>query len=95
MTTNSNFLAVCGAFLLAGLVGGCATGASTSKSMGGGMSGMGAGQMDMQAMCEKHKAMMAGKPSAEQQAMMSEHMKSMSPEMRTRVQKMHETCKAS
>ena len=95
MTTNSNFLAVCGAFLLAGLVGGCATGASTSKSMGGGMSGMGAGQMDMQAMCEKHKAMMAGKPSAEQQAMMSEHMKSMSPEMRTRMQKMHETCKTS
>ena len=95
MTTNSNFLAVCGAFLLAGLIGGCATGASTSKSMGGGMSGMGTGQMDMQAMCEKHKAMMAGKPSAEQQAMMSEHMKSMSPEMRTRMQKVHETCKTS
>jgi len=95
MTTNSNFLAVCGAFLLAGLIGGCATGASTSKSMGGGMSGMGAGQMDMQAMCDKHKGMMAGKSTAEQQAMMSEHMKSMSPEMRTRMQKVHETCKTS
>lgn len=59
------------------------------------MSGMGAGQMDMQAMCEKHKAMMAGKSTAEQQAMMSEHMKSMSPEMRTRMQTMYETCKAS
>ena len=95
MTKNSNFLAVSGAFLLAGLIGGCATGASTSGSMGGGMSGMGSGQMDMQSMCEKHKAMMAGKSTAEQQAMMSEHMKSMSPEMRTRMQKMHETCKAS
>ena len=63
--------------------------------MGGGMSGMGAGQMDMQAMCDKHKGMMAGKSTAEQQAMMSEHMKSMSPEMRTRMQKVHETCKTS
>ena len=59
------------------------------------MNGMGAGQMDMQLMCEKHKAMMAGKSTAEQQAMMSDHMKSMSPEMRTRMQKMHDTCKAS
>lgn len=95
MTTNSNFLATSGAFLLAGLIGGCATGASSTGSMGGGMSGMSAGQMDMQALCEKHKAMMAGKSTAEQQAMMSDHMKSMSPEMRTRMQKMHETCKAS
>ena len=91
MSKNLKFLAVSGAFLLAGLIGGCATGASTS----GPMSGMGAGQMDMQAMCEKHKGMMAGKSTAEQQAMMSEHMKSMSPEMRTRMQKMHETCKTS
>ena len=61
----------------------------------GGMGGMSGGQMDMQAMCEMHKGMMAGKSTAEQQAMMSGHMKSMSPEMRTRMQAMHEKCKAS
>lgn len=59
------------------------------------MNGMNGGQMDMQAMCEKHKGMMAGKSPAEQQAMMNEHMKSMSPEMRTRMQAMHEKCKTS
>ena len=100
MKTNSKLLAASGALLVAGLIGGCATGASTSGSMGGmggmgGMSGMGAGQMDMQAMCEKHKSMMAGKSSAEQQAMMNEHMKSMSPEMQTRMKTMHEKCNAS
>ena len=60
-----------------------------------GMSGMSGGQMDMQTMCERHKGMMAGKSSVEQQAMMNEHMKSMSPEMRTRMQAMHEKCKVS
>jgi len=97
MKTNSKLLAVSGALLVAGLIGGCATGASTSGSMGGmgGMSAMGAGQMDMQAMCEKHKSMMAGKSTAEQQAMMNEHMKSMSPEMQTRMKTMHEKCNAS
>ena len=94
MKTNSKLLAVSGAFLVAGLIGGCATGPSTSGSMDG-MSGMGAGQMDMQAMCEKHKSMMAGKSAAEQQAMMNEHMKSMSPEMRTRMQTMHAKCTTS
>ena len=53
------------------------------------------GSMDMQAMCEKHKAMMAGKSTAEQQTMMNEHMKSMAPEMRTRMQAMHEKCTTS
>ncbi len=51
------------------------------------------GAMDMQTMCERHKQMMSGKPSAEQQAMMQEHMKSMTPEMRQRMQAMHEKCK--
>jgi starvation-inducible outer membrane lipoprotein len=51
-----------------------------------------ANMMDMQSMCEMHK-MMGGKPSAEQQAMMQEHMKSMTPEMRERMQAMHEQCK--
>ena len=60
-----------------------------------GMSGMSGNQMDMQAMCEKHKGMMAGKSPAEQQAMMADHMKSMSPEMRTRMHAMHDKCKAS
>ena len=100
MKTNSKLLAVSGAFLVAGFIGGCATGPSTAGSMGSmggmsGMSGMDAGQMDMQAMCEKHKSMMAGKSAAEQQAMMIDHMKSMSPEMQTRMKTMHEKCNAS
>lgn len=51
------------------------------------------GTMDMQSHCEMHKKMMSGKPSAEQQAMMQEHMKSMTPEMRQRMQAMHEQCR--
>jgi len=49
--------------------------------------------MDMQAMCEMHKKMMSGKPTAGHQAMMQEHMKSMTPEMRQRMHAMHEQCK--
>ena len=94
MKTNSRVLVAFGTLFLAGLIGGCATGASSSGSMGN-MAGMSAGQMDMQAMCEKHKAMMAGKSPAEQQAMMNEHMKSMSPEMQTRMQAMHAKCTTS
>jgi len=97
MKTKSKLLSLTGVFLLAGLVGGCATGTSSPSSMGNmsGMSGMSGGQMDMQAMCEKHKGMMAGKSPAEQQAMMNDHMKSMSPEMQTRMKAMHEKCTAS
>ncbi|CAN7285820.1 hypothetical protein [Polaromonas sp. LjRoot131] len=51
------------------------------------------GAMDMQATCEMQKKMMSGKPPAEQQAMMQENMKSMTPEMRQRAQAMHEKCK--
>lgn len=51
------------------------------------------GSMDMQSHCEMHKKMMGGKTSAEQQTMMQEHMKSMTPEMRQRMQGMHEQCK--
>ena len=94
MKTNSKILVLSGAFFLAGLFGGCATGTSSSGSMEN-MAGMSGGHMDMQAMCEKHKAMMAGKSTAEQQTMMNEHMKSMSPEMRTRMQTMHEKCPTS
>ena len=94
MNTNSKLLSLTGAFLLAGLIGGCATDTS-SPSLMGNMSGMSGGQMDMQAMCEKHKGMMAGKSPAEQQAMMNDHMKSMPPEMQTRMKAMHEKCTAS
>ncbi len=51
------------------------------------------GEMDKQSHCEKHKKMMSGKPSAQQQAMMQEHMKSMTAEMRQKMQAMHEQCK--
>jgi len=94
MKTSSRLLSLVGAFLISGVIGGCATGTTSSGSMGN-MSGMSGGQMDMQAMCEKHKGMMAGKSTAEQQTMMADHMKSMSPEMRTRMQAMHDKCKAS
>ena len=93
MKAKSKLLSFTAALLLAGLVGGCTTGTSSLSSMGN-MSGMSGGQMDMQAMCEKHKGMMAGKSPAEQQTMMNDHMKSMSPEMQTRMKAMHENCKA-
>lgn len=48
--------------------------------------------MDMAAMCDMHKKEMAGKTAAEQQAIMQEHMKSMPPEMRQRMQEMHARC---
>lgn len=51
------------------------------------------GAMDMQSHCEMHKKMMSGKASSEQQAMMQEHMKSMTPDMRQRMQAMHEQCR--
>src|SRR5687768_14812181 len=37
---------------------------------------------DPQAMCEMHKKMMAGMTPEQRQAMMNEHMKTMTPEMR-------------
>ena len=61
----------------------------------GDMGGMSGGHTNMQAMCEKHKGMMAGKSTVEQQAMMNEHMKSMAPEMRARMQAMYAKCKTS
>lgn len=48
--------------------------------------------MDMAGMCNMHNKEMAGKTAAEQQALMQEHMKSMSPEMRQRMQEMHARC---
>jgi hypothetical protein len=66
---------VSSALLVMGLVGCAAAPAKrdvhTHATMGG---------MDMQSHCEMHKKMMSGKSTAEQQAMMQEHMKSMTPE---------------
>ena len=59
------------------------------------MSGMTGGLMDTQAMCDRHKSMMAGKSTAEQQTMMNHQMKSMPPEMLSRMQAMYEKCKTS
>lgn len=75
--------------LLAGALAGCA--AAPQKGSDNAHAAM--GSMDMQAHCEMHKKMMSGKTSDEQQAMMQEHMKSMTPEMRQRMQTMHEQCK--
>lgn len=74
---------------LAGLLAGCAAGAQKSDTH----SHATMAAMDMQSHCDMHKKMMSGKPSAEQQAMMQEHMKSMTPEMRQKMQVMHEQCK--
>ncbi len=52
-----------------------------------------AGGMDMKAMCDMHRQEMAGKTAAEQQALMQEHMKSMSPDMRERMGRMHAQCR--
>ena len=75
--------------LLAGALVGCA--AAPQKGADHAPATM--GSMDIQAHCEMHKQMMSGKSSAAQQAMMQEHMKAMAPEMRQRMQAMHEQCK--
>ena len=74
--------------LLAGALVGCAVPQKSSDHAHASM-----GAMDMQSHCEMHKKMMSGKPAAERQAMMQEHMKSMTPETRQRMQAMHEQCK--
>jgi len=51
------------------------------------------GAQDMQAMCDMHKQMMGGKTEAERRAIIDEHMKRMSPEMRQHMQAMQEQCK--
>jgi hypothetical protein len=51
------------------------------------------GNMDMQAMCERHKKMMAGRSTAEHEAMRQEHMKTMAPEMRQRMEAMYAQCR--
>ena len=77
-----------------------ATSATSPGAMGrGGSTGQmgmmgGAGsQMDMKSMCEMHNKMMSSKTPEERSAMMAEHMKSMSPEMRQRHMEMMQQCK--
>lgn len=52
------------------------------------------GEMDMKSMCEMHQKMMEGKTPTERSAMMNEHMKSMSPEMKQQhLDMMREKCR--
>jgi uncharacterized protein YceK len=77
-------------------LGGCASTAPHAQHSGSaGTPRMGSQMesMDMQAMCERHKKMMAGRTPQEQQAMVQEHMKGMSAEMRARMESMMKQCR--
>jgi hypothetical protein len=87
MTLISRVVPFASVALLSMVLAGCAAPQSDARAHAD-MSAM-----DMQAMCEMHKKMMSGKPPAERQAMMQEHTKSMTLEMRQRAQAMHEKCK--
>lgn len=76
-----------GSVLLAALLAGCAV-----PGRPGHMDHHASQAMDMKAMCGMHRKEMAGKTAAEQQALMQEHMKTMPPEMRQRMQAMHAQC---
>ncbi len=102
MKLNLRFIPLASAVLVAVGLAGCAATPTQSDAhvhsdgdgkAGMAMGGMGKGGMDMQGHCEMHQKMMSGKSSAEQHAMMQEHLKSMTPEMRQRMQGMHEQCK--
>ncbi|WP_048441022.1 hypothetical protein [Caenimonas sp. SL110] len=107
MKLNLRFIPLVSSMILAvGLAGCAATPAQSdahvhadksAKPGMGGMGGMGGsggmGMMDMQQKCEMHKKMMAGKSPADQQAMMQERMKAMTPEMRQRMEAMHQQCR--
>jgi hypothetical protein len=82
--------------------GGMGRGGSTGqKGMMGGADGqmgmMGRDRtgekMDMKSMCEMHNKMMSSKTPQERTAMMDDHMKSMSPEMRQQHMEMMQQCK--
>ena len=77
--------------VLAGTLGGCAGGMHMGH--GGPMDHSHASQVEMQSSCDMHKEMMAGKTAGEQQLLMEEHMKSMTPEARQRMQSMMAQCK--
>jgi hypothetical protein len=75
--------------LLASLLAGCAAMHGDQHSHSRDSHAM----MDVQSMCEMHRKMMAGMTPAQEQAHMDEHMKSMSPEMRKKMQDMHAQCR--
>lgn len=86
MKPVSRSVSLCAPLLVAAALVGCA-------SSEPGKGGHSHSAMDMKAMCEHHKQMMAGKSPAEHQAMMNEHMKSSPAEMRKHMQMMQEQCK--
>ena len=88
MKLISRVMPVISSALLAAAVAGCAAAPEKSEAHAHASTGT----MDPQAMCERHRKMMSGKSPAEHQAM-QEHMKSMQPEMRQKMQAMHENCK--
>ena len=73
-------------------LGGCAM---DQRNPGAGMAGPGAmmGATDMNARCDMHRQMMAGKTPTERRAMMEGQMQSMSPEMRLQMQEMDHRCR--
>lgn len=80
---------------VAGVLGGCAAGPQQGDAHAH-SDHSSTGATEKPAMCAKHQAMMAGKSPGERHGMMQEHMKSMSPEMRQRMQGMqgmHEQCR--
>jgi hypothetical protein len=93
------FFSALSSVVLAGALTGCAAPALTQANaapavMHHGADGSRMGMMDMQAMCEQHRAMMSNKTPEARQAMMTAHMKSMSPEqMQQHMQMMQEQCK--
>lgn len=102
MKFNLRFIPLASAMLVVvGLAGCAATPAQSDAHVhsdgggkaGMGMGGMGMGAMDMKGHCGMHQKMMSGKSSAEQHAMMQDHMKSMTPEMRQRMEGMHQQCR--
>jgi hypothetical protein len=84
MTRRSHRYALLAAAALTALLAGCATRPHEREHDHAGM--------DPQSMCEMHRKMMGSMTPAQQQAMMDEHVKSMSPEMRSRMQEMHARC---
>jgi hypothetical protein len=77
--------------LLAGTLGACAGGMHMGH--GSAMDHSHASQAELQSMCDLHKQMMAGKTAGEQQLLMEEHMKSMTPEARQRMHSMMAQCR--
>jgi hypothetical protein len=95
MSSTRSLLLLSGSLLLlSGLLTGCATETHMPQHHeGGAMTHGHDAMMDMRSMCDMHKQMMSGKTAAEQQAIMDEHAKSMTPEMRQRMRSMMEQCK--